>query len=568
MDTEQAIRRSPSLFSLAVLAVMAAVTIAGPASARDRYDRYDDDRYDRRYAEREPAERADVADQDTSEPGTGREAMLAVVSLGDQRVTIYGPNGPIMQGPVSSGATPNDTPVGIYSVLQKNREHYSNRYDDAAMPFMQRITWTGVALHGGALPGYPASHGCVRLNQDFARELFDKTKLGMRVIVSRNNMAPVPISHPLLFKPSPFRDNVAVLSPAAITVPSSTATDAPGPNDPPELATRTATLQAIMTAKSAEADELGKKVDAARIVSKQKARESARATKAVRTAENANKRAIEWLADAERDLTRAKKPSAVTRAEEQKVKATAKIAETKTKLEAVTAENKPALEEAARAAEALKSAETEQKTAAAAARDAERKLSPVSVFVSLKTKKLYVRQAFEPIFEADVTIRDPDTPIGTHTFTALDYQPGGRDMRWNVVSIAGRQPGEPEKSSGMNQRKRNQSIEAIPTDTAAATAALDRIEIPRETVDRINELVLPGSSLIVSDEAAHKETGKATDFVVLISGEPAGGIVLRPKPRDEYYDDYGYNPYGWGYENRRPQRRPRGPFGGGKFPWW
>ena len=565
MDTERAIRRSSSLFSLAVLAAVAASTIVGPASARDRYDRYD--RYDSRYAEREPAETTDVADQDTSEPGTGREAMLAVVSLGDQRVTIYGPNGPIMQGPVSSGATPNDTPVGIYSVLQKNREHYSNRYDDAAMPFMQRITWTGIALHGGALPGYPASHGCVRLNQDFARELFDKTKLGMRVIVSRNNMAPVPISHPLLFKPSPFRDNVAVLSPAAITVPA-TATDASGPNDPPELATRTATLQAIMTAKSAEADELQKKVDAARIVSKQKARESARATKAVRTAENANKRAIEWLADAERDLTRAKKPSAVTRAEEQKVKATAKIAETKTKLEAVTAENKPALEEAARAVEALKAAEAEQKTAAAAARDAERKLSPVSVFVSLKTKKLYVRQAFEPIFEADVTIRDPDTPIGTHTFTALDYQPGGRDMRWNVVSIAGRQPGEPEKSSGMNQRKRNQSIEAIPTDTAAATAALDRIEIPRETVDRIAELVLPGSSLIVSDEAAHKETGKATDFVVLISGEPAGGIVLRPKPRDEYYDDYGYGPFGWGYENRRPQRRPRGPFGGGKFPWW
>jgi hypothetical protein len=562
MDTERAIRRSTSLLSLAVLAAMAATMVAGPASARDRYR----DRYDDRYAEREPVEeRADVPDQDVSEPGTGREAMLAVVSLGDQRVTIYGPNGPIMQGPVSSGATPNDTPVGIYSVLQKNREHYSNRYDDAAMPFMQRITWTGIALHGGALPGYPASHGCVRLNQDFARQLFDKTKLGMRVIVSRNNMAPAPISHPLLFKPAPFRDNIAVLSPAAITGP--TTTDA-GPNDPPELSTRTATLQAIMTAKAAEADELGKKVDAARVVVKQKTRESARATKAVRTAERAHKNAIDWLADAEKDLARAKKPSAVTRAEEQKTKATAKIAETKAKLDAVTAENAPALEEMKRAEEAFKAADAEQKTAAAAARDAERKLSPVSVFVSLKTKKLYVRQAFEPIFEADVTIRDPDQPIGTHTFTALDYQPGGRDMRWNVVSIAGRQPGEPEKSSGMNQRRRNQSVEAIQTDTAAATAALDRIEIPRETVDRIAELVLPGSSLIVSDEGAHKETGKATDFVVLISGEPAGGIVLRPKPRDEYYDDYGYGPFGFGYDNRRQQRRQRGPFGGGKFPWW
>jgi len=323
-----------------------------------------------------------------------------------------------------------------------------------------------------------------------------------------------------------------------------------------------------MAAKSAEAEGLQKKVDAARILSKQKARESAKATKAVRIATNAHKNAVEWLADAERDLTRAKKPSAVTRAEEQKTKAAAKIVETKTKLDAVTAENKPALDEAAAAAEALKAAVAEQTAVAAAARDAERKLSPVSVFVSLKTKKLYVRQAYEPIFEADVTIRNPETPIGTHTFTALDYQPGGRDMRWNVVSIAGRQPGEPEKSSGMNKRKRNQSVEGIPTDAAAAAAALDRIEIPRETVDRINELVLPGSSLIVSDEGAHKETGKATDFVVLVSGEPAGGIVLRPKPRDEYYDDYGYGPAPfWGYDNRRQQRR-RGPFGGGKFPWW
>ena len=160
------------------------------------------------------------------------------------------------------------------------------------------------------------------------------------------------------------------------------------------------------------------------------------------------------------------------------------------------------------------------------------------MFVSLKTKKLYIRQAMEQIYEGDVTIRDPETPIGTHIFTAVDYQPGGRDMRWNVVSIAGRQPGEPEKSSGMNSDRRNASVEAIPTDVTAAKAALDRVDIPQETAQRIAELVLPGSSLIVSDEAAHKETSKATDFIVLISGEPQGGIILRPKPRPEYYDDF------------------------------
>jgi hypothetical protein len=112
------------------------------------------------------------------------------------------------------------------------------------------------------------------------------------------------------------------------------------------------------------------------------------------------------------------------------------------------------------------------------------------------------------------------------------------------------------------------SPSAIPI--VAATAALDRIDIPAETRERISQLVLPGSSVIVSDEAAHKETGKATDFIVLLSGEPQGGIILRPKPKPEFYDDYWGYSYNDGYGNDRRRRRggaPYGPFGG-KFPWW
>ncbi len=178
MVSLSAMARRRSL-SLAALATLAAVGLAGPAASR--------------------SSRTVDPDQEPQQTRAFGPPMLAVVSLGDQRVTVYDADGPIMQGPISSGATPNDTPPGIYAVLQKNREHYSNRYDDAAMPFMQRITWTGIALHGGALPGYPASHGCVRLREDFASRLFDLTKLGMRVVISRNNMAPSPISHPKLF---------------------------------------------------------------------------------------------------------------------------------------------------------------------------------------------------------------------------------------------------------------------------------------------------------------------------------------------------------------------------------
>ena len=127
--------------------------------------------------------------------------LMAIVALGEQRITVYDAQGKVLQAPVSTGQTGYETPAGIYSVIQKEAEHYSNLYDDASMPFMQRITWSGIALHAGVLPGHPASHGCVRMPYDFAQHLFDKTSKGMRVIVMPRDVAPADITHPSLFKP-------------------------------------------------------------------------------------------------------------------------------------------------------------------------------------------------------------------------------------------------------------------------------------------------------------------------------------------------------------------------------
>ena len=124
------------------------------------------------------------------------EPIMAIVSLHSQRITVYDANGWILRAPVSSGQKGRETPAGIFSVIQKEAEHYSNLYDDAYMPHMQRITWSGIALHGGPLPGYPASHGCVRMPFDFAARLFDETPLGLRVIVAPTDVAPVEIAHP------------------------------------------------------------------------------------------------------------------------------------------------------------------------------------------------------------------------------------------------------------------------------------------------------------------------------------------------------------------------------------
>src|SRR5262245_42206782 len=89
--------------------------------------------------------------------------VLATVAPGQPRLTLYAAAGRRLRAPVSTGQTGYETPAGIFSVLEKNREHYSNLYDDASMPFMQRLTWSGIALHAGVLPGRPASHGCIRM---------------------------------------------------------------------------------------------------------------------------------------------------------------------------------------------------------------------------------------------------------------------------------------------------------------------------------------------------------------------------------------------------------------------
>ena len=118
------------------------------------------------------------------------------------RVTFYDADGWIMRAPVSTGTKGRETPAGVFAVIEKDKDHHSTMYDDAWMPNMQRITWNGIALHGGPLPGYAASHGCIRMPYGFAETMFDKTWIGMRVIISPNDATPVDFSHPALFQPN------------------------------------------------------------------------------------------------------------------------------------------------------------------------------------------------------------------------------------------------------------------------------------------------------------------------------------------------------------------------------
>ncbi|WP_017460844.1 L,D-transpeptidase family protein [Dyella ginsengisoli] len=127
--------------------------------------------------------------------------VVVIVSLDEQSIYVYRNGVAIGAGPISSGKPGYETPPGVYSILQKEREHRSNLYDDAPMPYMQRLTWDGVALHGGVLPGHPASHGCVRLPPAFAEKLFAVTQRGGIVVVSDSKVSPAPIVHPAAVAP-------------------------------------------------------------------------------------------------------------------------------------------------------------------------------------------------------------------------------------------------------------------------------------------------------------------------------------------------------------------------------
>jgi len=442
------------------------------------------------------AERA-IQSNETRNPG---DPILAIVSLQKQRITVYDAQGWILRAPVSSGQRGRETPSGIFSVIQKDADHHSNLYDDAFMPHMQRLTWSGIALHGGPLPGYAASHGCVRMPYDFAEHLFDLTQLGLRVIVAPTDPSPVEISDPALLKPKPGAG-------------------------------------ALVLARNAEAADATAKLNQARQAAGTAYREATAALVPVRVAENQKLKAEAQLAAAETALTNATTDEARQAAEDAKAKATAWIANLQTQVDAAKAQLQVKADARSAARDAVAAAEAAQTAAAEAARQAARELEPVSVLISRKTQKLYVRQGFEPIFDAPITITDPDRPIGTYVFTAMERTGTDDDVRWTVVALEGphSQP-EVVEPHGRAAGRKSPELEQVTAAADEAKAALGRITIPQELLDRIPG-VSPRSSVIITDEALSPETSKGTDFVVVLSDQPQGGIKFRkPAPAQ----DYGY----------------------------
>ncbi|MBF5092871.1 MULTISPECIES: L,D-transpeptidase family protein [unclassified Novosphingobium] len=131
--------------------------------------------------------------------GPWSDPVRIVVGLRRQTLAVYAGDRLIGMASVSTGRKGHSTPEGVYAILQKQKWHRSNLYSNAPMPFMQRLTWTGIALHAGHNPGHPASHGCIRMPYAFARELYDLTRIGSQVRVTMDDLAPALAVDPAAF---------------------------------------------------------------------------------------------------------------------------------------------------------------------------------------------------------------------------------------------------------------------------------------------------------------------------------------------------------------------------------
>jgi L,D-transpeptidase catalytic domain len=396
----------------------------------------------------------DTATKETPKPPVG--PLIIVVSIGSQQVTVYDDGAPIATAPISTGMPGHPTPVGIFSIIQKDRYHHSNIYSDAPMPYMQRITWSGVAMHEGVLPGHPASHGCIRLPHDFAVRLWGMTKMGVRVVVTpRDDVTPIEFDHPRL---------VALATRPAAPDVAASAEPAPAPLSGTSVTPLPASTSLASPSDLHEASEtLGVPLGESGVSGVSPVP------------------ALEAVPPDQRPGD--PRPTLVT------------IADSPSGLRVAPA---------------------------AATPERPLKPGPVSVFVSRKLGKLFVRKGNEPIFDTPVKIAHPESPLGTYVFTAGQPTGDGSKLRWLAMLVAnGGATAEPSRKAEEGRRKSRavREIKSAPApaiSSASATEALDRIEIPPEALELISPLMTAGASLIVSDQGISNETGKGTDFVILV----------------------------------------------------
>ncbi len=475
---------------------------------------------------RRPSAKAEKAIKETSAKPRG--PLIIAVSIEQQKVRVYDANGLFAESPVSTGMKGHSTPMGVFSVIQKNKMHRSNIYSGAPMPYMQRITWSGIALHAGVLPGYPASHGCIRMPTAFAVKMWNWTRMGARVIITPGQITPASFSHPLLMAQKVAPQPLLVDDPA---------------NDAPAVkgdkgADAGATMPANAGPVKADAGldlrpsvghtplrERTHTADASSALQKDAVTMSDAAPSAEVKSTDAGDAKAEATSDTKAEGLNGETPTAAIAAPEPTNVDEAKPSETE------ATDSKPA-EKPAEPVKAVATppADVKKDTARVpgaekAAKAEPRRAGQIAVFVSRKDSKLYVRESFRPQFEVPVTIAPSDRPLGTHVFTAEVDKTNPNMLRWSVVSlpVSARTAARAAEDSRMAGRRKTgaAAAEAKPASNSPAEA-LDRIGVAPEAMARIAEVLSTGGSIIVSDLGVSQggETGEGTDFIVPLRQVP------------------------------------------------
>jgi lipoprotein-anchoring transpeptidase ErfK/SrfK len=486
-----------------------------------------------------PEAEAQRSRQQAAQPAIQRQPngpVVAVVSIGEQRINLFDRDGLVASSPISSGRSGYATPEGVFSILEKREEHYSNLYDDAPMPFMQRLTWSGVALHAGALPGYPASHGCIRLPHAFSERLFQMTERGTRVVVTPGSPRPVAFSHPALFKPLLDGEPVQVAA-AAETAPlprrsatmarlaegmmrlggahAETSPPAPAAAAPTPVQPRIGSLEALRAEAATLLTTAQREARRAKAAVDEKVKANAAVVRRMAAARLARDRAEADIDAALIARFMAPSEKAAIAAERAEAAALARREVAEASLRSLSPDTQAVMAEIETARRVAAAAETRRAETQTIYRELDRRTKPISVFISRKTQRLYVRQGNEPVLEAAVRINDPGRPFGTHVLTVMELEAGQKAARWSAVTL------EDPAAKPVLQPVRSRRGEAAPPPTPAAgrtlTSVLDRIEFSEEIRQFVGESLKPGSSLILSDHGISSETGKATDFVILTS---------------------------------------------------
>ena len=492
--------------------------------------------------------------------------LIIAISIDKQRLRIYDAAGFFAETPISTGMHGHPTPMGVFSVIQKHKLHHSNIYSGAPMPYMQRITWSGVAMHAGVLPGYPASHGCIRMPMAFAVKMWNWTRMGARVVVTPGEMTPASFSHPLLMaqkvapqpvaadEPKPDAPAAAkndkaaadatikpTISQASLELKSTVGHDAgvkpvirePSASTPLREQTRTAdasgalpaanasvTMTDATSSKAPPRDETTGGTGAATSEIVNSAAEPVTA-KSSETASPEDKAVETKSAQTEISDKAGKKPDDV-KTEAPKVDAPKSNDASNDKpdanVKAVTGVQ-PADADVKKDQTRLDSEKAAVPKPVSPIIAAPKRTGQIAVFVSRKDSKLYVRQNFAPLFDAPVTIAPSDRPLGTHVFTAQVDKDNANVLHWSVVSLPAparyaERRDEDERAARRRKMTGAAEIKAIPVPDSPAEA-LDRLGIPADVMVRITEALSTGGSIIVSDQGiAAGETGEGTDFIV------------------------------------------------------